>query len=134
MATSTEAAESKSMKLMGRRLLAAAIFLVTLFGVWAASLLLHEIGHGLAAELFGGKVVWLRVRPGIELWPPLARRRRSAEHGHRRTGVYPGSRLGREQLAGGGGGPDGSGFNLLLAALALGALWLFRPRADCACC
>jgi hypothetical protein len=122
--------EGKAVKPVGCRLLTAAGFLVTLILVWAASLLLHEIGHGLAAELLGGHVVWLRVRPGIEVWPSFGQ----PAGGPPSTaiavlGYTPGPGWGENSWQGAVVGLMGSGFNLLLAALALGGLWLLRPRA-----
>lgn len=114
---------------VGRWLLILAVFLVTLALVWAASLVLHEVGHGLAAEAVGGDVIWLRVWPGIEVWPAV---------GQPVEGAW-GTAIARLAFTTGTGwGPDswqdgvislmGSGTNLILAALALGGLWLFRPR------
>jgi hypothetical protein len=129
MAASTEAAKRTAVKPAGRRLLTVAVFMVILFLVWVASLLLHEIGHGLAAEVLGGKVVWLRVRPGIEVWPSFGQ----PSGGPPSTaiaalGYTPGPGWSENGWQGAAVGLMGSGFNLLLAALALGCLWLFRPR------
>jgi hypothetical protein len=110
-------------------LIPAVVFLVTLALVWTASLLLHELGHGLTARVLGGNIAWLRVWPGIEAWPSPGQ----AVEGEWGTAIM---RL--AYTRGPGWGTDGwrdgvvrlmgSGTNLLLAALALGSLWLFRPR------
>jgi hypothetical protein len=130
MAAQTQSATSGAPRPAARRLLlAAAIFAAVLIPVWAASLMLHEIGHGLAAELLGGHVVWLRIRPGIELWPALGQ----PAGGPPSTaiavlGYVPGPAWVESSWQGAVVGIMGSGFNLLLSALALGCLWLFRPR------
>ena len=105
------------------------VFLITLTLVWLASLLLHELGHGLTAQALGGSIVWLRVWPGIEVWPSpggpvegewgtaIARLAYASGQGWARDGWQ----FGLVQLM-------GSSTNLLLAALALGGLWLFRTR------
>jgi hypothetical protein len=129
MAARTEAVESGAGRPTGRRLLTVALFTVTLLLVWVASLMLHELGHGLAAQALGGQVVWVRVRPGIEVWPSFGQ----ASRGPWGTaiavvGYTTGPGWGEDSWQGAVVGLMGSGFNLLLAALALGSLWLFRPR------
>jgi hypothetical protein len=129
MAARTDTAERTVNRPARRRLLTVAAFVVTLVLVWVASLLLHEIGHGLAAQALGGRVVWLRVRPGIELWPAFGQ----VSGGPWGTaiavvGYTTGPGWDENSWQGGVVGLMGSGFNLLLAALALGGLWLFRPR------
>lgn len=124
-----ETARKKAVRPVRRRLLTVAAFVVTLVLVWVASLLLHEIGHGLAAQALGGRVVWVRVRPGIELWPAFGQ----VSGGPWGTaiavvGYTTGPGWDENSWQGGVVGLMGSGFNLLLAALALGGLWLFRPR------
>jgi hypothetical protein len=112
-----------------RSLFAVLVFFLTLALVWTASLLLHELGHGLTAQALGGKVVRLRVWPGIEVWPSPGQ----PVEGEWGTAI---ARLAYTTGQGwaGEGWQDGvvslmgSGTNLLLAALALGSLWLFRPR------
>lgn len=104
-------------------------FLLILALVWTASLILHELGHGLTAQALGGNFTWLRVWPGIEVWPSPGR----PVEGDWGTAIM---RL--AYTTGPGWGPDswqdgvvslmGSGTNLLLAALALRCLWWFRPR------
>jgi hypothetical protein len=108
-----------------RRLSIATTFLATLILVWFVSMFLHEVWHGLAAEALGGDFVWLRILPGIEIWPASDG---SLGHRFRGDGVHPRPRLGRKRVARGGGGVMGSAGNLLPAAAALGCLWLFRLR------
>jgi hypothetical protein len=69
MIAKTEAAQGKAARSVGRRLLTMVAFLVTLALVWTASLALHEVCHGLTAQALGGQIVWLRVWPGVEVWP-----------------------------------------------------------------
>lgn len=117
------------MRSPGRRLRTLAIFLVTLALVWTASLILHEVGHGLTAQLLGGKVIWLRIWPGVEIWPSLGQVAESPWGSAIARLAYT---TGRNWTAGGWQvgmvALMGSVTNLLLTALALGSLWLFRPR------
>ena len=118
-----------TMRSLGRRLRTIAIFLLTLALVWAASLVLHELGHGLTAQALGGRILSLGVWPGVELWPAP---------GQPAEGPW-GTAIARLAYATGPGWGEGSWqiglvrlmgsvTNLLLATLALGSLWLFRPR------
>lgn len=71
----------------------------------------------------------MRVRPGIEVWPSFGR----ASGGPWGTtiaalGYTTGPDWGESSWQDAVVGLMGSGFNLLLAALALGGLWIFRPR------
>ena len=91
-------------------------------------LFIHELGHGLTAEVLGGKFKALYVLPGIQIWPNPGR-------------LYPGVWSGYFGLAQYAYGPDwkpdswqvgavefmGSGSTLFAAILALGALFLFHP-------
>lgn len=130
MTTKTEAAKKPAVRSVGRRLLTAAAFLVTLALVWVASLILHEVGHGLTAQALGGQVNWLRVRPGIEVWPLPGQRSKGpwGDTAIAAVGYTTGPDWGPGSWQDGVVGIMGSGSNLLLAALALGSLWLFRPR------
>jgi hypothetical protein len=112
------------MKASGRRLLTLAFFLVTLILVWVVSMLLHEVWHGLAAEALGGDLVWVRIKPGIEVWPAFGRVAADPWG----TGFTRGPGWAETGWQGEVVGVMGSIGNLLLAGLALGALWLFRPR------
>jgi hypothetical protein len=104
-------------------------FTVTLTLVWTASLVLHELGHGLTAQALGGDFAWLCVWPGIEVWP---------SPGKPVEGEWGTAIMRLAYTTGPGWGSDswqdgvvslmGSGTNLLLAAVALGSLWLFRPQ------
>jgi hypothetical protein len=105
------------------------VFTVTLALVWMLSSLVHEAAHGLTAQVLGGRFNWMCVWPGIQVLP-------------RPGGLYDGewgtSIAKLAYTTGPGWGTDswqdglvklmGSGANLALAALALGSLWLFRPR------
>ncbi|HSR31700.1 MAG TPA: hypothetical protein VLY63_14125 [Anaerolineae bacterium] len=127
MAVSAEAAEGKTGRSAGRRLLTLTVFLATLAVVWIASLILHEVGHGLTAQALGGEIVWLCVWPGVEVWP---------SPGQPSEGPW-GTAIARLAYAPGEGWEEdgwqvgvvrvmGSVTTLLLAGLALGSLWLFR--------
>jgi hypothetical protein len=122
-------AADKPVTPVGRRLLTITVFLVTLILAWALSLILHELGHGLTAQLLGGQIAWLRVWPGIEVWPSPGQ----VSEGWWGTaiailGYSPGPGWGTNSWQSAVVGLMGSGSNLLLAALALGILWLLRPR------
>lgn len=104
-------------------------FFILLLVVALAGLFVHELGHGLTAMALGGKFTALYTFPGIQVWPDFGQK-------------YPGDWAGYIGMArysyGSNWEPDGwqtglvtlmgSGSNLLLAALALGFLWGFRPR------
>jgi len=129
MAASTEATQGNTVSSVGRRLLTAVAFLVTLALVWTASLVLHEMGHGLTAQALGGQIVWLRVWPGLEIWPAPGQPSEGPwGTAIMRLGYTTGQDWGTDSWQDGVVGLMGSGANLLLAALAIGSLWLFRPR------
>jgi hypothetical protein len=105
------------------------VFLLTLGLVWVAASFVHELSHGLAAQALGGQFVWFCTWPGIQIWPHL---------GQPYDGEW-GTSIAKTCYAMGPGWEDGgwqeglvwlagSGVNMVLAALALGGLWLFRPR------
>ena len=123
------ATHAEAVRSPGRRLLTVVAFLVTLAVVWTASLILHEVGHGLAAQALGGQIAWLRVWPGVEVWPsPGQPSEGPGGSAIARLGYTTGQDWGTDSWQDGVVGLMGSGANLLLAALALGGLWLFRPR------
>jgi hypothetical protein len=104
-----------------------AAFLLTVALVWIAASFVHELAHGLTAAAVGGKFLWCAVWPGIQVWP---------HPGQAYEGEW-GTSIAKTAYATGPRWEDwqdglillmGSGVNLLLAALALGSLWLFRPR------
>ena len=115
------------MKSFLHRLRPTLAFLVTLALVWIVASLIHEFGHGLTAEVLGGKFLWVYVWPGIQVYP---------NPGLPYDGEW-GTSIAKSAYA---LGPDwadwqdglvklmGSGINLALAAMALGALWRFRPQ------
>lgn len=117
------------MKSSSSRLRPILAFLVTFSLVWLASSLVHELGHGLTAQLLGGKLVWLSAWPGVQVWP---------NPGQPYEGEWGTAIAKLAYTTGQDRGTDGwqdglvwlmgSGTNLLLAALALGSLWLFRPQ------
>jgi hypothetical protein len=103
-------------------------FIATLVGVWIVAALVHELAHGLTAQALGGHFAWLYLWPGIEVLP--------------RPGRFYQDEWGTSIAKTAYGlGPDwqeggwqeglvwlmGSVSNLVLAALALGGLWRFRP-------
>jgi len=105
------------------------MFLLTVALVWLVASLVHELSHGLTAQALGGRFNWLSVWPGIQLWPHL---------GQPYQGEW-GTAIAKISYTTGPGWTSqgwqeglvwlmGSGINLLLAGLALGALWLFRPQ------
>jgi hypothetical protein len=104
-------------------------FLLTLGLTWIGAAFAHELGHGWTAEALGGSFVWFSVWPGIEVWP----------HPGRAYDGEWGMSIAKTCYALGPGWESGgwqeglvwlmgSGTNLILAALALGGLWAFRPR------
>lgn len=109
------------------RPLIALLFAFGLIGV--AGLLVHELGHGITAELLGGKFNGLFVMPGVQIWPNPGE-------------VFPNDWQGYIGLVDFTYGSDwenggwqaglveimGSGSNLIFATLALAVLWLFRPN------
>jgi len=102
-------------------------FLVVFGLVGVAGLFVHELGHGIAAEVLGGQFNGLYIAPGVQIWPHLGE-------------PYPNDWQGYIGLAEFTHGPDwerngweigavelmGSGSNLILAMLALVVLWLSR--------
>jgi len=99
-----------------------------LVAVWIAASFVHELSHGLTAQALGGTFVWFDVWPGIQVWP---------HPGQRYEGDW-GTSIAKTCYGLGprwqeGGWQEGlvwlmgSGSNLILAALALGALWWLRP-------
>ena len=109
------------------RLRRIAVFLVTLLLVWIVSSVIHEVAHGLTVEIVGGKLLWISVWPGVQIYP---------QPGQPYEGEW-GTSIAKTAYAITADWADwqdglvllmGSGVNLLLAALALGGLWLFRPR------
>jgi hypothetical protein len=114
-------------KTWSHRLRAIATFAVTLVVVWILASVIHEVAHGLTAEIVGGSCLWICVWPGVELYPHPGQRYEGewgtsiAKTAYAITADWADWQDGLVLLA-------GSGVNLLLAALALGSLWLFRPR------
>jgi hypothetical protein len=105
------------------------VFLGILGLVWIVATLVHELAHGLTAQALGGKFNWLYVWPGIQIWP----RPGQAYDGEWGTSIAKlaytsGPSWGSDSWQDGLVELMGSGANLLLAALALGSLWLFRPQ------
>ena len=106
------------------------VFLVVLGLVWAVSLFVHELGHGLTAQILGGRVTRLNVWPGIQVWPHPGQRC----EGEWGTAIASLAYAYDQSWGEDGGWQDplvgvmGSGINLLLAALALGSLWRFHPQ------
>lgn len=104
-------------------------FFITLMLVALVGLFVHELGHGITATALGGKFTSLYILPGIQVWPHFGQ-------------PYPNGWSGYigwvEYNYGFNWNPDGwqpglvtlmgSGSNLLIAALALVALWVFQPR------
>jgi hypothetical protein len=119
----------KTMRAFRNHLRTIAVFLVTLGMVWIVASFVHELSHGLTAQVLGGKFNWLYVWPGIQVWP---------HPGQPYDGEWGTSIAKLAYTTGQGWGSDswqdglvrlmGSGTNLLLAALALASLWLFRPQ------
>jgi hypothetical protein len=110
-----------------RRLRTIAVFLATLVLVWIVASIIHEAAHGLMAEIVGGKCLWISVWPGVQLYPRPGQR----YEGEWGTSIAKTAYAIAEDWADWQDGLvllAGSGVNLLLAALALGGLWLFRPR------
>jgi hypothetical protein len=109
------------------RLRAITVFVVTLLLVWVVASLIHEMGHGLTAEVMGGRFLWFAVWPGIQIYPRLGQPYEGewgaviAKAAYAAPQNWEEWRHGMVLLM-------GSGVNLLLAALALGCLWLLRPR------
>jgi hypothetical protein len=105
-------------------------FLVVLGLVWAVSLFVHELGHGLTAQILGGRFTRLSVWPGIQIWPNPGQ----PYDGEWGTAIASIAYTYDQSWGEDGGWRDplvgimGSGINLLLAALSLGCLWRFRPQ------
>lgn len=115
------------MRTWGHRLISTVLFLLTLALVWLVASCIHELGHGLTAEALGGKFLWFSLWPGIQVYP---------NPGQPYEGEW-GTSIAKAAYAYSSGWEDwrnglvllmGSGSTLLLAVLALGGLWLFRPR------
>jgi hypothetical protein len=103
-----------------------AVFLATLMLVWTVSSIIHEAAHGLTAQIVGGDCLWISVWPGVQLYPHPGQR----YEGEWGTSIAKTAYAITEDWADWQDGLVllmGSGVNLLLAALALGSLWLFRP-------
>ena len=99
------------------------MFFVALGLVGIVGLFVHELGHGITAEVLGGEFRGLYVMPGVQVWPHPGQSYAKAWPGY--VGLadlkIDGWQAGVVDLM-------GSGSNLLVAALALGALWMFRPH------
>jgi hypothetical protein len=112
------------------RLTTIIVFLGILGTAWAASLLIHELEHRLTAQILGGRVTQLNVWPGIQVWPNPGQ----PVDGEWGTSIASIAYTYGPTWGEDGGWQDpvvgimGSGINLLLAALALASLWLFRPQ------
>lgn len=117
----------KAMRIYRRRLLSAIAFLVTLTLVWVVAACIHELAHGLTAEALGGKFLWFSLWPGVQVYPHPGQLY-EGEWGTSIAKAAYGYSQGWEDWRNGLVLLMGSGSNLLLAALALGGLWLFRPR------
>ncbi len=92
-------------------------------------LLVHELGHGLTAAALGGRFTGLYVWPGVQVWPhPGAPYPREWQGWFGVATYLPGADWQRGGWRFGLVSLMGSGTNFLLAALALGCLWLCRPR------
>jgi hypothetical protein len=70
MVTGTETAKGRAVSSLRKHLLTILVFLVILALVWAASLVLHELGHGLTVQALGGKFTRLSAWPGTSSGPP----------------------------------------------------------------
>ena len=90
-------------------------------------LIIHEVGHGLTAQLLGGEFHRLFVFPGMEVWP---------DPGQPYEGDW-GLRVGIAEIEWVEDWESwqnglvllmGSGSTLLLACAALAILWIFRPE------
>ena len=117
------------MKRQGYQLRLVLVYAVALVIVSVVGLTIHELGHGLTAEILGGEFKTFYVMPGIQLWPHPGK-------------SYPGTWPGYVGLAQYGSGPKwtaeswqvgvillmGSGSTLLVGICALGALWVFHPH------
>ncbi len=92
-------------------------------------LLVHETGHGLTAAALGGRFTGLYVWPGVEVWPHPGASFNGKWDGQIGVATYlPGADWEADDWRYGLVSLMGSGTNFLLAALALGCLWAFRPR------
>jgi hypothetical protein len=104
------------------------LFALMLLGVWIVAALVHELAHGLTAQALGGHFAWLYIWPGIEVLPHPGRLYQGewgTSIAKTAYGLGPGWQEGgwQEGLV----WLMGSASNLILAALALGALWRLRP-------
>jgi hypothetical protein len=109
------------------RLRTIAIFLTTLLLIWIVASFIHELGHGLTAEILGGRFLWFYVWPGIQIYPHLGQ----PYDGEWGTSIAKAAYAVTQDWADWQDGLVllmGSGVNMLLASLALGGLWLYRPR------
>ena len=116
------------MKGQGYQLRSVLVYAVILGTVSVVGLIIHELGHGLTAEILGGEFKTFFVMPGIQLWPHPGK-------------PYPGTWPGYIGLAQFGYGPGwtvdswqvgiillmGSGSTLLVGICALSTLWVFHP-------
>ncbi|NIV30936.1 MAG: hypothetical protein GWN58_16030, partial [Anaerolineae bacterium] len=103
------------------------MFSIALGFVGVVGLFVHELGHGITAEVLGGEFEGLYVMPGVQVWPHPGKPYADEWQGYVGLAEYdPNWEIDSWQ----DGVVDlmGSGSTLLVAALALGALWLFRPR------
>lgn len=109
------------------KLLAVLSFVVVVAAVSLVGLFIHELGHGITAEVLDGEFKGLYVFPGVQIWPNLGERY-DGEWGAYvgRADTDPGKEWGerKEGLV----WLMGSGANLVLAMMALVSLWVFRPR------
>jgi hypothetical protein len=101
-------------------------FLACLGLLALAAFFVHELGHAFTAVALGGQFYRLYVWPGIELWPELGQPYPQEWAGNiGLTSMEFADHWGEWQR--GLVYLMGSGSNMLLAAAALAALWIFKP-------
>ena len=103
-------------------------FIIIFLLMGLLGLFVHEVGHGITANILGGEFTALYTLPGIQVWPHFGQPYPGVWHNYFGMAYYS---------SGPGWAPNGwqsglvalmgSGSNLLIAALALAFLWIFRP-------
>src|SRR5574341_459947 len=103
-----------------------ALFAAILAILWVFGIILHEMGHGLTAMLFGGTIGAIYLYPGFEIYPHFAQTIYQPGY-HYFGSITFGRPGGFEDWQDGWITLMGSGSTLLVSFAAHGLLWRLKP-------